>query len=244
MIVDGKVTFTPEEQVEIDRVIGERLSREKAKYADHEEIVSILDDFDYAGMTAAEKKVLLRQNADAYKTAKAERQKEEELEALMDQAKHDGTTPQLLAKIDRLEKQLSEVLGERQAIKQAEEMQKQTQARFVNEVQEFQGNEKYKGVDLDKLLKDEDFSEFYQSSNPGLSISQVYDKYVKYVGGAEAAAMAKFKANADRSTASGKQRGDAGGTYGLTAAQIELVDQFNRENPKMKMTYKQYAERL
>lgn len=238
MIVDGKVTFTPEEQEVIDQMAGRIRAEEKRKYADHEDIVNILDDFDYAGMTAAEKKELLKQNAAAYKAAKAEQQKQDELTALKEQAKNEGTSPALLAEIKTLKNELAEIKGERQAVKQAEEQQKQTQARYSKEVQEFQANEKYTGIDLSKLLKDEDFSEFYQSSNPALTISQVYDKYVKYVGGAEAAAVAKIKANSDRSTASGKQKGEAvGGTYGLTARQQTLAE----ENG---ITYKDYAESL
>ena len=40
MIQDGKVTWAPEEQAEIDRIIEGRLAREKSKYADYDTLRS------------------------------------------------------------------------------------------------------------------------------------------------------------------------------------------------------------
>lgn len=230
---DGRVEFNEAEQAVIDKAMGERLARESVH--DKNEIIETLKEFGYEG-TPAEIKAAVKQHAAEFKQAQAAAVEEERLESLKEQAKEEGTTPALLARIEKLENKLSESDSEREAKKQAAENQRKEQERYVAEVKEFQG--KYEDIDLDKLLKNEDFADFYESANPKLSFVQIYEKYTKYATDAQQKAIAKIQANADRSTSSGKSKGDpTGGTYGLTANQQKLAD----END---MPYKEYAEKL
>jgi hypothetical protein len=224
-------TFT---QAEVDSIIAARLGREGIH--DAKEIVELLKDFGYEG-TPAEIKVVLREQA---KVAKAEREqatKQKELEDLQDQAKQTGTSPELLAEIKALKSEIAELKQkDQEKTKEVEEKQKADQ-HWNDMVKEF--NDKYPDIDLDKLGQNQKFYKFFQNSNPSLTLAQVYENYVELVGETEKSAIEKVKSNLERSTSSGKNKGNAndGGTYGLTARQQALADEAG-------ISYKKYADGL
>jgi hypothetical protein len=221
-------TFT---QAEIDKIVGERLARERSKYSDYEDVKGILEELNAYGYQGGAKEV-----REAIKSQREAVQKQQELETLQDEAKEKGATPELLAEIKQLKAEIADMKKEREDKKKEEEKKQQEKEAFNNQVKEFE--EKYPNIDLDKLNKDADFLEFLEASNPNLTLSQVYAKFEKFVGGAESKAIAKIQSNVERSTSSGRNKGDAnGGTYGLTPRQQDLA----RQNG---MTNKEYAELL
>lgn len=221
-------TFTQED---VDRIVGERLTREKAARADYDdlkEVAETLKDFGYEG-SVSEVKALLKQQA-------TERRKAAELRDLEEEADKTGTSPELLAEIKELKKELAEIKQDK--LKQQKELEDKQKAddSFKEQVTVF--NEKHPDVDVDKLSENKKFINFVQNSKPGLTLVDLYDNYIDLVGSAEAAAIEKIKANAERSTFSGKAKQEpSGGTHGLTERQQELA----KGNG---MTNKEYADLL
>lgn len=232
---DGKVIFNEAEQAEVDRIIGERLARAKAEkpadYDDLKEIEKELEAFGYSG-TPAEKKA-------AIKAYKAELEAQKELEILKEQAKNEGTSPELLKEIKELKKELEEIKGERQAQKQAVEQKKAADEAWNKQVKEME--EKYPDVDLDALAKDAKFLKFVKGKS-GLTLSELYEDFIEFVGEAQAEALLKDKSKESRSTSSGKSQG-SDGAKGLTDEEKRFIDENNRRYPKNKITYKEFLER-
>src|SRR5690242_20529748 len=84
-------TFTQED---VERIIGERLARERASkvdYDDLKEVTELVQQFGYSG-TPAEIKAALKAEAE-------ERRKAAELKDLEEEAATTGTSPELLAEI-------------------------------------------------------------------------------------------------------------------------------------------------
>jgi hypothetical protein len=230
----GKVTFNEQEQAEIDRIVGERLSREKTKYTDYDDLAEIakeLEDFNYTG-TPAEKKA-------AIKAYKEEIRKAAELEELEKQAKATGSDPDLLKEIKSLRDEITELKGEREANKKAEETKQQSEEAWKNQLKEF--NEKYSDVDLDKLNSNEKFLKFCKGKTG--TLTDIYEDFLDFIGDAEKEFVEKVKANSERSTSSGRGAGADGGSHGLSDDEKTFVDDHNKRYPKMKMTYKEYADR-
>jgi hypothetical protein len=244
---DGTVVFEGAEQQELDRIVGERLAREKSKYADYDDLKGIdeeLKAFGYEG-TAKERR-------ESLKTQREETQRQQELqnsvEEVKSQIEDEGTSPKLTAYLAKLEKRLeaSEARTEKlekekeekvQATKQADQ-KKEHMATMISEFEET-----YPNIDLEKLNNDEDFIEFLKDSNPNLSLSKVYERYNKYTHGATEKAIAKIQSNLERSTSSGKQRNSNEGG-GLSSDQRQTVDDWNKSNPQMKMTYQEFSNSL
>lgn len=225
----GRVTFTPEEQAEVDRIVGERLGRERQKYEgldDLRDLPDILKEFGYTG-TPAEIKQAVK--------ADAERQKKQvELEQLQAEAARTGTSPELTAEIKEIKNKIAQYeQKEKETLQQFEARQKADQE-WNKQVEAF--IVKHPTVDLEKLSENQKFLRFVRGKN--LPLIDLYEDFVEVVGGAEAEAIAKLQSNVDRSTASGRQKGGAeGGTYGLTPRQQELAKDGG-------MTNKEYAEIL
>lgn len=225
----GKITFTPEQQAHMDKIIGQRITSEKAKYAgydDMKEIVETMEQFGYTG-SVSDKKA-------AFKAYAEERRKARELAELEEEADKVGTSPELLAEIKQVKAELAEMKKDKQ--KNEQEMQeKQKQAdSWKEQVEEF--SLAHADVDVAKLYENKKFMEFVADSRPGLTLLQVYDKYIDLIGSAEKAAIEKIKSNNDRSTSSGRAKGSPDdGTYGLSEYQQQLA-------AKNGMTNKQYAE--
>lgn len=228
---NGVVTFTPEEQAAVDKIVGERLGREKGKYADYEdlkELVPLIQEFGYQG-TPAEIKAELRAEAEG-------RRKQAELEALKEEAKETGSSPELLAEIRALKAEMAEIKADKTASKQESEAKAKAEADWNKQVADFE--EQHPDVDLPKLAANKDFMEYLEGASPALSISQNYERFVKFYGKASADAVAKLKSNIDRSTSSGRSKSDAGGsTHGLTDRQQQLAAENGLSN-------KEYAEYL
>jgi chromosome segregation ATPase len=219
-------TFT---QAELEKIIGERLHRERSKYEtelkEYQETLNELEDFGYTG-TVQEKREAIR----AYK---AEIAKAQELEQLKQEASTTGTSPELLAEIRELKKELSDIKAERQA-KEAEIKQAQQQKEaWESQTKEFE--KAYPDVDLEQLDKNSKFLKFIKGKTG--TLKEMYEDFVELVGEAEASAIAKAMAKNERSTGSGKSSSADGGGYGLTDRQKMLAQ-------KSGQTYKEYAEYL
>jgi hypothetical protein len=226
---NGRVTFTPEEQAEVDRIIGERLGREKTKYADYDdlkEIVPVLQEFGYQG-TPAEIKAVLRAQAE-------EAKKQTLLQELEAEAKQTGMTPEILAEIKVIKSKIAQYEKKEKETLQAMENRTKADQEWVKQVDAF--TKKHPTVDLEKLSENQKFLRFVKGKD--LPLIDLYEDFVEIIGGAEAEAIAKLQSNVDRSTSSGRQKGDAsGGTYGLTPRQQELAKDGG-------MSFKEYAEIL
>lgn len=216
-------------QEDVDRIVGERLTREKASkvdYDDLKEVTELVKAFGYEG-SAADIKTQLKQEAEA-------RTKAKELEDAKKVAERDGISPELAIEIKQLKDELAEIKKEKSDKQKDMELKQSQQIAWDAQVKDFQ--EKHVDVDLEKLSSNEKFMKFLSKSNPSITLVDVYDTYVDLVGGAEKAAIEKIKSNSDRSTFSGKDKKDAtGGTYGLTERQQNLA----KENG---MTFKEYSD--
>ena len=234
----GKVVFEDAEQTEVNRIVEERLSRERSKYADYDDLRGTITELNALGYEGNAKEV-----REAIKVAREESQRELELQALQEQEEIEGTSPALVKKMKDMEKELQTLKGEKEEKIRAAEERAQADAETAEQISEFEND--YPDVDLRTVLADEDFMEFMESSNPKLTVSQVYEKFNKYVHGAEKKAAAKIQSNLERSTSSGKQKG-RNDTYGLTADQRTIVDDWNKScrNAKEKMTYEEFASTL
>lgn len=231
---DGSVVFEGAEQQELDRIVGERLAREKSKYADHDEIKGIVEELQQFGYEGTPTEI--RQ---AIKMQREEVARQQELQQLQEQARQEGTSPELLAEIKELKKELSEIKGERTAIKQAEEDKKSKDEAWNKQLSEF--NEAYENVDLDKLAVNPKFQKFVKGKS--LPLKELYEDFVDFIGETEAEAIKKVMSKEQRSTSGGKGTG-TGGSYGLTDTQKATLAEWNEENPQLKMSEKEYAERL
>jgi transcriptional regulator with XRE-family HTH domain len=231
---DGKIVFDEEEQAKVDEIVADRLTREKSKYADYndlKEIESELEEFGYTG-TPAEKKAAIK----AYKESLREQSSyQEEIE----HAAGDGEIPDekvlnALAKkfgvsADKVEKAIKKSIE----ADDAEERKRKDDESWNKEISEFE--EKYSTVDIAKLAEDKKFIKFAKGKN--MPLVERYEEYLEFLGDSEKEFTAKIQSNIDRSTSSGKQKGDAlGGTYGLSADEQELA----AENG---MSYKDFSER-
>jgi transcriptional regulator with XRE-family HTH domain len=230
----GKIVFDEEEQAKVDEIVADRLTREKSKYADYndlKEIESELEEFGYTG-TPAEKKAAIK----AYKESLREQSSyQEEIEHVA----NDGEIPDekvlnALAKkfgvsADKVEKAIKKSIE----ADDAEERKRKDDESWNKEISEFE--EKYSTVDIAKLAEDKKFIKFAKGKN--MPLVERYEEYLEFLGDSEKEFTAKIQSNIDRSTSSGKQKGDAlGGTYGLSADEQELA----AENG---MSYKDFSER-
>lgn len=237
----GKVTFDTEEQNEVNRIVEERLAREKGKYADYEDVKGIAEElkaYGYQG-TPAE----IRQ---AIKQQREETQRQNELQELQEQAKTEGTSPELLAEIKeakRIAKEASDKLKEYETKEQSKmkevEAKKEADEAWNKQVKEF--TETYGDVDLDQLALNPKFVKFVKGKH--LPLKELYEDFIDFVGETEVEAIKKVMSKEQRSTSGGKGT-NTGGDYGLTDSQKKTVEEWNRKNPNMKMSYKEYAEKL
>lgn len=232
---DGTVYFNEQEQPEINRIVEDRLARERSKYSDYEDLKGLDEElaaFGYQG-TAKERR-------EAIKAQREEIAKQAELEELQRQSQLQGTSPELLAEIKELKKELGELKGERQAQKQAADEKKQADEAWSKQVKEM--TEAYPDVDLDTLADDAKFKKFAKGKS--LPLKELYEDFAEFIGETEAATIAKVKSKEERSTSSGKAKGSDGGSHGLSDDQKKVVDDWNRKNPDMKMSYKEYSDKL
>jgi chromosome segregation ATPase len=228
ILEDGTIEFSTEEQAKVDEIIKERLARVKSEkpsdYDDLKEIEQLLGEFEYSG-TPAEKKAALKQQAEQNRAKK-------ELDALEKEAEDYGNSvpKELLKEIKDLRAEIAEIKS-KDAAKETENIKKiEAQEKWEKQVKEF--NESHEDVDVNELGKNPKFVKFYENSR--FTLLEAYNEYLDLVGGAEKEAMAKIKSNIDRSTSSGKAKGEVGGTHGLTPRQMQLADDSG-------LSYKDYS---
>ena len=109
------------------------------------------------------------------------------------------------------------------------------QQRLVEDAMEFQ--QRHPGVDITQLEQDPKFKRFCGKRLYQEPISDLYDDYLELVSDAQQTARARADSK--------QQRGTGGGTGGeavtLSPAQQAALEEWNRENPRMKMTAKEFA---
>jgi len=109
---------------------------------------------------------------------------------------------------------------------------------FANDLIDF--IERFPDVDVEKLDNNQKFRKFCGSRYGKEPLGDLYENYIEIVSDAEKIANAKAKADTrnNRSTGSGNSGGPT-----LTASQKSELDRWNRENPDMAMTPKEFLER-
>lgn len=107
---------------------------------------------------------------------------------------------------------------------------------LVRDAQNFR--EKHPGVDIVKLEQNRNFRKFCGSRFGVEPLAELYDDYKAIVGGAESAGRAGAESRRSRSTGSGSAGGEV-----LSASQRAALAQWNRDNPDMKMTAKEFLGR-
>lgn len=98
--------------------------------------------------------------------------------------------------------------------------------------------EKYPDVDVETLDNNPNFRKFCGSRYGKEPLTILYEDFTSLVGNAKAAAIAKNADHRDRSTGSGQTGGIV-----LTTEQREALDKWNKENPDMAMTPKEFLQR-
>lgn len=238
----GKVVFDEDEQKEVDRIVGERLSREGIH--DMKEIMEHLKPFGYTG-TPAEIKAAVKADAEDFVNQLKESEKQQTLEQLQQQARDTGTTPELLATIKALQDDMSAIKGKTKAVEDAENQRIANEKMLDTQIEFFKNSEDTKDIDLGKLNENQKFVKFLSKQKPTGKpdfLVEAYKDFVELVGGAEAEAIAKIQLNQDRSTSSGRRTGNDGAGH-LTPDEKAFVDDHNRRYPHMKMTYQEFSER-
>lgn len=229
-------------QNDIDRIVQDRLARERQKYEGHDDLKGVVEELSLFGYTGSPQDIrnAVRAQREAY-------QQQAELEQLQQQAEENGITPSLAKEIKELKDELKKtkteldgILGERKAKQEALEKQKEIDEQWNNQIAEFE--EAYPDANLDEIGKNQKFIDFIEGS--GWSIKTAYTKFIKVYGEIESDVISKVKSKELRSTSYGKGSDAGGGGTSLTAEQKATVDKWNQQNPKMRMTYKEYAEKL
>lgn len=225
---DGTIVFEGAEQDKLNQIVEERLARERGKYADYEDLKGIDEELKAFGYDGTPK-----ERREAIKSQREAAAKANEVEELQRKANEDGTTPALQAKIDKLEKQLSDIVGERTAIKQAEEIKTKNQQLWDTQFKEF--TEAFPNVDGEILAGNDKFKKFVKGK--ALPLKELYEDFMDFIGETETEAIKKALSKVDRSTGVGKGSSTEGSSYGLTSKQLELA----KENG---IPLKDYAESL
>lgn len=96
--------------------------------------------------------------------------------------------------------------------------------------------QKYPDVDPGKLESNPKFRKFSKNRLYREPLSAIYEDFVELVNDAERAAVEKASSKSSRSTGGGQ----SGGSDGLTPSQRAELEEWNRDNPTMKMTAKEF----
>ncbi|MBR2927540.1 MAG: hypothetical protein IKC24_00075 [Oscillospiraceae bacterium] len=97
---------------------------------------------------------------------------------------------------------------------------------------------KHPGVHVGKLISNHRFIEFCGSRLGKEPLASLYESFMKITGESESAGRAGAQSRSRRSTGSG-----GGGGEMLTPSQRASLDEWNRANPDMKMTAKEFLRR-
>jgi len=226
-------TFTQEE---VNQIVEQRLARAKKPddYDDFKELLAELEEYGYP-QTAKEAK-------EALKLQKEQAKAERDLERLEDEATAYGASPELLKKIEALEKEVNEYKSEKTA-KMAEleaEKKKAEEQAAADKAWEEQLDEltqAHADIDIEKLNDDAKFLKFVKGKKGRLL--EIYEDYLDFIGDTEAQAVKKAMSKAERSTSSGKSQSSAGSGL-LSGDEKEVLKDWNRKYPHLQMTEKEW----
>lgn len=98
---------------------------------------------------------------------------------------------------------------------------------------------KFPGVDPGKLEQNPKFRKFAKNRLYKEPLSELYSDFLELVSDAERSAVERAASRSGRSTGGGQ----SGGADGLTPAQRAELEEWNRDNPSMKMTAKEFLGR-
>jgi len=124
---------------------------------------------------------------------------------------------------------------ESEAAERAEKKREREQF-FREDLENFQ--ERYPDVDVEKLDSNKKFRKFVGSRYGREPLAELYEDYIDLVSEAEKNGIAKATTRSNRSTGTGESGGQT-----LTAQQKKDLDTWNRNNPDMKMTAKEFMTR-
>jgi len=176
-------------QADIDRIVGERLAREKKQVSKtpHQEFVE--KQATRLGITPEQ---YMQRFEDTVHTSELQRE-----------ALEKGKDPDQYVHDKQLEERLNRIEAEKSAKEKTDAAQAEADEAWIKQEKEFM--EAHPEVDLKKLNDSETFTEFAANSNPRLSLLQIYNNYVKLVGKAEAEAITRSTRRSERSTGSGRE---------------------------------------
>lgn len=153
---------------------------------------------------------------------------------LAEEAKKKGTTVQQLQEEEENKSWI--------ARKRQEEKNQMAAMEFVEKRNEFLRRDlqafmqEFPDVDPGKLEKNPKFKKFAGSRLYNEPLSSLYRDFTDMVSDAERSAVEKAASKASRSTGGGQ----SGGADGLTPKQRAELEEWNRDNPSMKMTAKEF----
>ena len=128
-------------------------------------------------------------------------------------------------------------IGERQMneAQQEEERSRRLKAEYDNFVDELGAEQAAK-----TFKKGSPFYKFAGKRIGNEPLMDIYNDYLEFTDGMATASAAKKESKTQRGTGSGS---GAGSSEGLTSREQKDLDEWNRRNPKMKMTAKEYKSR-
>lgn len=153
---------------------------------------------------------------------------------LAEEAKRRGTTVQQLREEEENKSWIARKRQEEADQKKAMEFLETRKKFMVSDLKNFV--EKYPDVDPGKLEKNPKFKKFAGSRLYKEPLSSLYEDFTEMVSDAERSAVEKAASKASRSTGGGQ----SGGADGLTPTQRAELEEWNRDNPSMKMTIKEF----
>ena len=130
---------------------------------------------------------------------------------------------------------ISKQRKEAEAKKGQRSKQQEENRRLIEDAMEFR--RRHPNVDIMELEKNPKFRKFAGNRLYENSISDLYDDYLELVSDAQETGRAQAGSKASRGTGGGT----GGETVRLTPAQQKELDEWNRENPGMKMTAAEFA---
>lgn len=153
---------------------------------------------------------------------------------LVEEAKKKGTTVQQLQEEEENKSWIARKRKEEADQKKAMEFLETRKKFMVADLKNFV--EKYPDVDPGKLEKNPKFKKFAGSRLYKEPLSSLYEDFTEMVSEAERTAVERAASKSSRSTGGG----NSGGADGLTPSQRAELEEWNRDNPSMKMTAKEF----
>lgn len=153
---------------------------------------------------------------------------------LAEEAKRKGTTVQQLQEDEENKSWIARKRQEEKTQKAAMEFVEKRNEFLRKDLQAFV--QEFPDVDPGKLEKNPKFKKFAGSRLYKEPLSSLYRDFTDMVSDAERSAVEKAASKASRSTGGGQ----SGGADGLTPKQRAELEEWNRDNPSMKMTAKEF----